>query len=107
MSIADELTKLDALRASGALSDAEFQRAKQHLLDGHPSPPPGFATVNALRRSSADRWIGGVCGGLGAATGVESWLWRLIFAVLLLFGGSGLFVYLMLWIFVPADQPGA
>ena len=68
MSIADELTKLDA-----------------------------------LRRSATDRWIGGVCGGLGVATGVESWIWRLIFSVLLLFGGSGLIVYLLLWIFVPNE----
>ena len=103
MSLADELGKLDALRASGALSDAEFQRAKQRLLDGPPVPPPGISAVNALRRSASDRWIGGVCGGLGVATGVESWLWRLIFAVLLLFGGSGLIVYLLLWLFVPAE----
>ncbi len=108
MSIADELTKLDALRASGALSDAEFQRAKQRLLDGPPVPPvppSGIEAVNALRRSSTDRWIGGVCGGLGAATGLASWIWRLIFAVLLLFGGTGLIVYLLLWIFVPLDRP--
>ena len=103
MSIADELTKLDALRASGALSDAEFQRAKHKLLEGSPTPPPPLAAVNALRRSATDRWIGGVCGGLGVATGVESWIWRLIFSVLLLFGGSGLIVYLLLWIFVPNE----
>lgn len=105
MSLADELAKLDALRASGALSDAEFERAKRKLLDGPPAPPSGIEAVNALRRSTTDRWIGGVCGGLGAATGVESWIWRLIFAVLLLFGGTGLVVYLLLWIFVPLERP--
>ncbi len=104
MSIADELAKLDALHASGALSDAEFERAKRKLLDGPPAPPPGIEAVNALRRSTTDRWIGGVCGGLARATGVESWIWRLIFAVLLLFGGTGLLIYLLLWIFVPVEQ---
>jgi hypothetical protein len=32
MGLADELTKLDALRKSGALSEAEFQEAKTKLL---------------------------------------------------------------------------
>lgn len=33
MSIAEEIEKLDALRQSGALSEQEFQQAKQRLLD--------------------------------------------------------------------------
>jgi hypothetical protein len=32
-SLADELERLEALRRSGALSEEEFQRAKQRLLD--------------------------------------------------------------------------
>ena len=48
-------------------------------------------------------WIGGVCGGLARATGIESWVWRLIFAVLFLFGGTGLLLYILLWIFVPTE----
>ena len=64
---------------------------------------PGLAAVNAFRRSRSDRWIGGVCGGLAKVTGVESWVWRLLAAVLLLFGGAGLLVYVLLWIFVPEE----
>ena len=56
-----------------------------------------------MRRSSADRWVAGVCGGLAKATGVESWLWRLILTVLLLFGGTGAVLYILLWLFVPAE----
>jgi len=107
MSIADELCKLDELRQRGTLSDAEFARAKERLLDTAtpppPVPPPVLDAVNRLRRSTGDRWIGGVCGGLARATGLESWVWRLIFAVLILFGGAGIVIYLLLWIFVPAD----
>jgi len=106
MSLADELNKLDDLRSRAVLSEAEFQRAKQRLLDGPPAPPDapaGLAAVNSLRRSPTDKWIGGVCGGLAQATGVESWLWRLILTVLLLFGGTGLILYVLLWIFVPAQ----
>jgi phage shock protein PspC (stress-responsive transcriptional regulator) len=31
------------------------------------------------------------------------WLWRLGFALLTFFGGAGLLVYLLLWIFVPQE----
>jgi len=37
MSLADELTKLNELRFSGALSDAEFEKAKAALLGGSPA----------------------------------------------------------------------
>ena len=105
MSIADDLAKLDELRARGALSDDEFQRAKQRLIDGGgaAASAPGLAAVNGFRRSLSDKWLGGVCGGLARVTGLESWAWRLIFAVLFLWGGAGLLVYLLLWIFVPAE----
>jgi len=42
-----------------------------------------------------------VCGGIAAVTGVESWLWRLLFVLGLAFGGVTLIFYLALWIFVP------
>jgi phage shock protein PspC (stress-responsive transcriptional regulator) len=107
MSLADELHKLDELRTRGVLTDAEFQRAKQRLLDAaalHPtSAAPMVAALNNFRRSSTDKWIGGVCGGLARLTGIESWAWRLILTVLLLLGGAGALLYILLWIFVPAD----
>ncbi len=107
MALSDELAKLQELQQRGALTDDEFARAKARLL-GAPGPTvgdasPGLAAVNAFRRSRSDRWIGGVCGGLAKVTGVESWVWRLLAAVLLLFGGAGLLVYVLLWIFVPEE----
>ena len=105
MSIADEITKLDELRARGAITSDEFERAKARLLDGGPVPVPGPAVeaINNLRRSTSDSWIGGVCGGIARTTAVESWIWRLIFVVLFLFGGTGLLLYILLWIFVPSE----
>jgi len=102
MSLADELAKLEQLRASGALSDEEFQRAKAHALDS-PTAAPVVDAIEKLRRSSSDKWLGGVCGGIGRATGIESWIWRLLFALLFMFGGTGLIAYLLLWIFVPLE----
>lgn len=103
MTDATEIERLAELHRSGALSDEEFARAKARVLGAHPSggQPPFTAAVNTLRRSRSDRWLGGVCAGLGAATGLETWIWRLLFTVLALFGGTGLVVYILLWIFVP------
>jgi len=107
VNLSEELKKLAELRASGTLTEEEFIRAKERLLNTQPSssgpPPPLTSAVNAFRRSRNDRWIAGVCGGIGRATGMESWVWRLFFTVLLLCGGTGLLVYLLLAIFVPSE----
>ena len=105
MTLSEELNKLAELRASGTLTEEEFTRAKERLLNAErpQSSEPLVSAVNSFRRSRADRWLGGVCGGIGRATGVESWVWRLIFAVLFLCAGAGLLAYLLLWLFVPSD----
>jgi phage shock protein C len=106
MGLADELHRLDELRTRGALTEEEFQRAKARLLDAPlplASDVPAVAAINLLRRSRGDRWIGGVCGGIAVITGVDSWIWRLLFALLFLFGGTGALIYLLLWIFVPNE----
>jgi phage shock protein C len=103
MSTADEIAKLHELMSKGALTPAEFERAKARLLDTTPGPGAGLA-INRLRLSQADKWIAGVCGGIARLTGVESWIWRMLFVVGLLFGGFTLFLYIVLWIFVPREE---
>jgi phage shock protein PspC (stress-responsive transcriptional regulator) len=105
MTLSDELSKLAELRSSGALTEDEFARAKARLLNaqGTRAEEPVVAAVNAFRRSRNDRWLGGVCGGMARSTNAESWIWRLIFAVLFIFAGAGLLVYVLLWIFVPSE----
>ena len=104
MGLADDITRLDELRNRGALTDDEFQRAKARLLDGAPAADtPAVVAINRLRRSRSDRWIGGVCGGVAQITGVESWVWRLILVTMALFGGAGVLLYVLLWIFVPSE----
>jgi phage shock protein PspC (stress-responsive transcriptional regulator) len=105
MPLADDLSKLTELRANGALTEEEFKRAKDRLLNTEQSrsDDPVAAAVNTLRRSRTDRWLGGVCGGIGRSTGVESWVWRLLFAALFICAGIGVLVYLLLWIFVPSE----
>jgi phage shock protein C len=57
-----------------------------------------------LRRSQTDRWIAGICGGLGAFFGLSPAWFRLLFFILLLPGGlPGLLPYLILWLVIPLE----
>ena len=105
MTLADELGKLAELRANGGLTEEEFKRAKERFLNTEQtrSNDPLATVVNSFRRSCTDRWFGGVCGGIARSTGVEAWVWRLLFTVLFICAGVGLLLYLLLWIFVPSE----
>jgi PGF-CTERM protein len=75
------------------------------------SPPPptsgqerrGYPPLSALRRSRSDRKALGVAGGLGQWAGVDPLVFRVLFVVLTVFGGSGLLLYALGWLLVPED----
>lgn len=55
-----------------------------------------------LYRSTTDRKIAGVCGGLGEYFGIDPAIPRLIFVLLLLPGGApGIIPYIIMWVVVP------
>ena len=58
-----------------------------------------------LRRSSADRQIAGVVGGLARYLGMDATLLRVIYVVGSIVSAAfpGLLVYLLLWIVIPED----
>ena len=105
MTLGEELSKLAELRSSGSLTEEEFVRAKERLLNSAQarSNDPVVSAVNSFRRSRTDRWFGGVCGGLARSTGMEAWVWRLIFTALFVCAGAGLLLYVLLWLFVPSE----
>ncbi|TKJ24519.1 PspC domain-containing protein [Blastococcus sp. CCUG 61487] len=75
-----------------------------------PPPPPGPPERPQLRRSRSDKVIGGVGGGLAEYSGIDALLWRVGFVALALAGGTGVLVYLLLWLLMPAsttDEPGS
>lgn len=58
-----------------------------------------------LRRSRTDRWLGGICGGLGEFFGIAPFWFRLLFILLSLPGGlPGIVPYLILWLVIPLDR---
>src|SRR4051794_16678693 len=74
-------------------------------------PPPGAPGVDRhnlrnyerLTRSTTDRKVAGVAGGLGRHLNVDPTLLRVIFVVLCFFGGAGLLLYGVAWLLVPED----
>ncbi|MBE7190057.1 PspC domain-containing protein [Jatrophihabitans endophyticus] len=60
-----------------------------------------LARPRLLRRSRTERFAAGVCGGLGEYFGVDPILFRVLFAVAALFGGSGVLAYLLAWAVIP------
>jgi phage shock protein C len=103
MTLSEQLEQLDELHRRGVLTDEEFARAKARTLSQ--CSGQGLARLNGLQRSPSDRWLGGVCGGLAQNLGVDSWMLRLGFMLLLLCAGTGVLLYVLLWIFLPVG-PG-
>jgi phage shock protein C len=71
-----------------------------------PIPPTAPPARPQLRRSSTEKMAGGVCGGLAEYSGIDPLLWRVGFVALTLAGGSGLLVYLLLWVLMPMGPVG-
>jgi phage shock protein C len=62
-----------------------------------------MAEQKRLFRSSTDRVLGGVAGGLAQYMQVDPVFVRLAFVVLALFQGIGLIIYLIMWLVVPDE----
>ncbi len=56
-----------------------------------------------LHRSTTDRKIAGVCGGLGRHLNIDPTVLRVLFVVLAFFGGAGLLLYGAAWLVVPEE----
>jgi phage shock protein C len=54
-----------------------------------------------LYRSTDNRWLAGVCGGLAKYFHIDPTLVRVIFVVFALFGLGGVILYLLLWVLIP------
>ncbi len=125
MDISEELERLRALHERGALNDTEYAAAKARVLgtsgDAGFGPGAGGSASSAgpsvaaapqgalhrLFRSRTDRWLGGVCGGLGRLMGVPGWVLRLLFVLSACLMGTGVLLYILLWIFIPEDPAAA
>ena len=79
-----------------------------------PAPPPGATAgpaaapgvVRRLTRRTDNRIIAGVASGLADYLGIQPWVVRIGFVVLVFFGGFGALAYLIAWLLVPVAGSG-
>ncbi len=60
-----------------------------------------------LFRSSTDKVVAGVAGGIGAYFGIDSVIVRIAFIVVTFMGGAGPFLYLIGWLALPREDSGS
>ena len=75
-------------------------------LDTGPPAVEGASPQTLMRRSTEDRMIAGVCGGLGRYFNTDPLWFRLGFVVVTLAGGAGVLIYLIAWIVIPEAGKG-
>lgn len=75
-----------------------------------PEPDPNslktenLRNYTQLRRSTYDRKIAGVAGGLGRHLNIDPVIVRVLLVVLVFFGGAGIILYAAAWLLVPEDN---
>lgn len=57
-----------------------------------------------LYRSASDRMLLGVCGGIGEYLNVDSTIIRLLWAILVFWGGIGILAYLVAAVIIPGQS---
>ena len=65
---------------------------------------PSSNGTKRLYRLRDGRVVAGVCAGLAAYFAVDPTLVRLAFALLTVFGGAGILLYLCAWIVIPEED---
>ncbi|MFD7159715.1 PspC domain-containing protein [Kribbella sp. NPDC059898] len=76
-------------------------------MEQNQSGPAGFdrnrlQNPQTWRRSRSDRWVAGVCGGIGRGLNIDPVLVRVVMAVLII-SGPGLIFYLAAWVLMPEE----
>jgi phage shock protein PspC (stress-responsive transcriptional regulator) len=67
--------------------------------------PGAAAAPLRLTRSTGDRWLTGVCGGIAEYTGIDPTIVRIAFVLIALAGGGGVAAYVLSWLLIPsADE---
>ena len=85
----------------GSVADFEYPE------DGGNDAFAYTAGTRTLFRDNEDHLLGGVCAGLANYFGTQPVWFRLAFAVTFFFAGTGLFLYLILWIVIPKARTRA
>ncbi len=61
-------------------------------------------TKKRLYKSSSEKILGGVCGGIAQYLDTDPTIVRLLWVIFTLFYGAGLILYIILWIIMPLKK---
>jgi phage shock protein PspC (stress-responsive transcriptional regulator) len=106
--------KRDVIMQDDVTRIIEIMGEPEDFVDGDPAQEPSGSekssskksayhqkTIKRLYRDPDNRILGGVCGGLGAYFNIDPLVFRIIFLIIALGMGSGIIIYLILWIVIP------
>ncbi len=82
--------------ADRAMHDMEWEGTS----DGYEYSEPS----KRLRRNKIDGVVGGVCAGLGDYLNIDPIVVRIAYIASIFFLGVPLFIYFILWVFIPSDN---
>lgn len=92
----------DVLNTLGDPSDyATEEGAEKETTSNYKADYDNTSYERRLFRDTESSYIGGVCSGLSNYFGIDVTLIRLVWAIAILLGGVGLFLYIVLWIIIP------
>ena len=94
----DEITKI--------MGRPEDYSVDEELFEDEPKYRPKTASKK-LFRDSDDKFLGGVCSGMAHYFGMDVIWMRLLWLVLFFFFGTGILVYILLWILIPQAETTA
>lgn len=63
-----------------------------------------MSNTKKLYRSETNKVIAGVCGGMGEYFDIDPVLVRVIWLLLVIFGGGGLLAYFICWLIIPTKS---
>ncbi len=84
----------------------EAPPAEEEKKAEEPEVEPDVPGMRKLYRSTTNRMIAGICGGIGEFFNIDPTLVRILFAISVLFGGFGVLAYIVGWIVIPEGSPG-
>lgn len=93
ITVEDVRSLMESMGAADEFGDAAEAPAGEQAPQAQPQ--------RKLYRDTDNAVIGGVCSGIAAYLGIDVTIVRLLFVISIFFGGTGIVVYLVLWIAMP------
>lgn len=94
----------EQLEEEAATGPQQKQSNPQANAASGATPPPPAGAPKRLMRNENDKILGGVCSGIAAHFNIDPVIIRILTFLLILAWGTGLLVYIILWIVLPSSR---